>query len=223
MFVIRNKVKLKIPNGWHELPWIKGLYIFQHPNISDVELMALITGVSEDEIRAVNDTGTVSKLLATYLFLGNPPDQDHPELPRCVELNGTFYHVPFTVYDDPYDFGNASVGAIEDMKAAYGEAVKGIDEPLLIDCMKSYPKIAAIYLQSLHGYDYNKAMELVKPIESLDFKTVYNIGNFFLKRLNGLRSGHLQGSSRRGIVRRKFKRAYWILMQRLVGILPWIR
>jgi hypothetical protein len=223
MFVIRKKLKLNIPQGWHELPWIKGLYLFSHPTMTDTEIMALITGVSEDEIRAVNDRGVIGKLLDTFFWISNPPNHEHPEMPKVIHLDGQYYHVPFVVYNDKFDLGNTSVGAIEDMKASIKKAIDGIPEPTLLDHMQAYPELVAIYLQSLKGYDHFKAMQLVPHVKVLDFKTVYNIGNFFLLRLSGLNNGYQNESSRANTLRRKLQRVFWILIQRLVSTLPWIR
>ena len=223
MFVIRNKLKVSITNGWHELPWLKGLHLFTNPHMSDVEIMALLTDKSEDEIRAVNDTDVITKLLNTFFWIGNPPDYHNPELPKVVKVGEQVFHVPFVVYNDKFDLGNTSVGAIEDMKATIKRVTEGIETPSVLEYMQAYPEMVAIYLQSLKGYDYNKAMAMVEDVKQVDFKTVYNIGNFFLWRLGGLRNGfHLKLSQQNTLIV-KLQRAYWILMQRLVGILPWIR
>lgn len=220
MFVIRNKVKLKVPAGWHEVPWKVGFELFKNPNHSDVEIMSMLTGVSENEIRSVNDKGVISKLLNTFLFLQCPPSRENVELPKVVKIKDEFYHLPFVVYNDPYDLGNATIGAVEDIKVAFSSAIKDIEEPRMIDYMSAYPTVCAIFLQTIKGYDYDKAMKLVSDCEELDFKTVYNMGNFFLNRLQSLRSGYQIKLYLANTIRKKLWRAYWILTQRLASMLP---
>jgi hypothetical protein len=220
MFKLSNKLKLNIPNGWHEIPFKIGIELMENPNYNDVEVMALITGVDADTIRAQTSYTTVSQLLTSFTYLQELPNPKYPELPKVVNVAGETYLIPFVTYNDKVDMGNCSIGAIEDIKAHVKANTD--EDSIQLDVIRLYPVITAMYLQSLKGYSRSKALELSKHVDSLDFKTVYNIGNFFLLRQNGLTTGSHLSHLKQNIVVKKLRRVWYNWTQRLVSILPLI-
>jgi hypothetical protein len=123
-------------------------------------------------------------------------------------------------YGDVFDLGQASVIQVEHMQSELGK-IKLDDN---IQVMQLFPVVCAIYLQPIitgEAYNYNKAVKLVPELEKhLDYKTIMNMGSFFLTRLaallDGLKVRSLSPYSRR----RKAKLVFTNLVQRLVSMLP---
>jgi hypothetical protein len=127
--------------------------------------------------------------------------------------------MPYVVYSDSNDLGESTVGQVEDMQ----ELIKVENPQTDIEAIQLYPKICAIYLQPImlfEKYDYKKALKYAETVEKeIDFKTVINMGAFFFKRLHDLLTGLSHNAPKTNRLKKKLKRAYGNLVQRLDSML----
>lgn len=216
----KNKLRVKVPNSWHTVPYHKALTIWQNPDMSDAAVFALLSGVSEEEIRDNLPIEPLSIWALTFTYLNQVPEIKVPELPNEVWLDGKRKILPHVVYNDPTDMGKCTVGMIEDMKHILNQASKNIESDSFA-LHKIFPELCAIYLQPLYNrgnYDYDQAQRLIPASKELDTMTVLNLGFFLLTKLAVLRSGHLQKWQNINLIKRKLMRVCYSLTQRLASI-----
>lgn len=231
-FKLGKRKLIHMPSGWHEVPYYKGLQIFED-ELNEVETMALLTYSNIEDIRDATDTESIYYLMSAFMFLRETPrGLDNPQLPNSINLNGNHIIFPYVITQDTFDLGNASVGQIKDMEMVLvnmgtefreDEEEENKDRPFTeLETIKMCPAICAVYIQKLidKKYDYKKAMKLADKISKhLSFKEVLHIGYFFLKRLADLNDGSKTGFQKRHSILKKLRQVLMNLMRRLVSIL----
>lgn len=217
----KKKLKITLPDGWHHVPYNSAIKL-KKGGLNSVQILSILSGVSEQKIKDSTDLTTIYHLTGTMLFLNTWPVKKEPEFPKQV-----FGHrLPWVSYYDNFDLGGCNVEQVADMQQYITSKQKELKEEDLtdLDVVKMFPVVCAIYLQPIvqgEKYDYNKALKYANVIESkLDFKTVYNMGAFFLKKLNALINGYQIESPNQNTLKKRFKLAFMNLVQRLVSILP---
>ena len=217
----KKKLQITIPKGWHEVSFDNAIKL-KEEDLTPVQILSLLSGVSEEKIKNSTDLTTIYYLANSVLFLNSWPLKKEPEFPKQV----LGHKLPWVSYYDKFDLGGCNVEQVADMQAFITNQHKEIGQDNLtdLDVVKMFPAICAIYLQPIihsETYDYDKAILYSRVIKStLDFKTVYNMGAFFLMKLQGLINGSDKELQKQNTLRMRFKRAYWNLVQRLVSILP---
>ena len=224
----KNKLRVSLPSGWHEVPFDKGVTILEG-EMSEVEIMSLLSGVDKKELEESTDFETIFYLMNAYTFLKTLPDLTTPQIPRSVKFNNDIVIFPHVIYSDKFDLGKISVGQIKDMEMVitnmlYQIGEDGIEkkEVTNFETIRICPYLVAIFLQKVidKKYDYDKAMKMVDEVSrQLSFKEVIHMGYFFLQRLSVLRLGSRKGSLKLGSMKRRFRRALMSLMQRM-GLTP---
>lgn len=214
---IGKKLDLKVPDGWHEVSFNTALKLFRSPELKDYEILALLCDVPVEAVRNSTDLENVSMYVNSLLFLKSLPIKNNPEFPNRVNK----HILPWVNYSDKFDLGKCTVGQVEDMK--YLIANKGSEE---IDQLESCIDLVSIYMDGIENkeYDYSRAISNVKRYgDEIDFKTVLNMGLFFLMRLSALSNG----SASRWLKVPTLARRSWLVfmswVQRLVSMLPSIR
>jgi hypothetical protein len=210
---------LKLPNGWHEVPFVTALELLTQ-DLSDLDVICKLSGIPKSKLEESTDLETIFYLRQSLLFLQSDPSAKNPEFPKSVTYKGIKHQLPWINYGDVFDLGQASVIQVEHMQSELGK-IKLDDN---IQVMQLFPVVCAIYLQPIitgESYNYNKAIKLAPEIEKhLDYKTVTNMGSFFLMRLAGLLGGLKNKSLSPFSRKRKVRLVFTNLAQRLVSMLP---
>jgi hypothetical protein len=226
-FKLGKKKSISMPSGWHEVPFKKGVKIFEE-ELNEVETVAMLTDSNVEDIRDATDPESIYYLLSAFRFLRDiPHGLDRPQLPNSIKLSGNHIIFPHIIEQDKFDLGRSSVGQIKDMEMVLvnmgAEFKEDQDRPFTqLETILMCPPICAIYIQKLidKEYDYNKAMKLSEVIkEELSFKEVLHIGYFFLKRLADLNDGLKKDSQIIRSTLRKLKRGLMNLIRRMGSIL----
>lgn len=214
-------LRFTLPSGWHEVPYIKGLQIISSKK-KDLEVMALLmkdldgNDISLDKIKSSTDLTTIHYVKESLLFLKELPIKKYPEFPKKV----FDIELPYVNYADHFDLGQCTVGQVEDMKSKLKNKKFKND----IETIEIFPVLCAIYLQPIidnSNYDSKRINKITEKIEKeLDFKTVINMGNFFLQRLHVLVNGQMKELRRAHSLRMRLRLAFSNLLQRLVSLLP---
>lgn len=222
-----NGKSIEMPTGWHDVKYKDAIHILEN-NFDTVKIFSLFSGIPEDEVKELNKKDDIYHFLKGFPFLNRLPAQEVPSIPRSIKYKGVFYLFPHVFLDDAFDFGEISVGQIEDMKLTItnmmkefkGDEVRDVTE---MEVLKIFPPVVAIYLQAMieKKYNYNRAMKMADELQGdLSFKEVVYIGNFFLLKLGGLITGLAKGSQRGNWMKRKSRLVFKTLMQRLASMLP---
>jgi len=223
-----DKKVINMPSGWHDVPYYKGVQIFES-ELNDVEKLALLSDSNVDDIRNATDTESIFYLMSAFTFLRQAPrGLESPQIPNSINLNGNHIIFPHVIHGDKFDLGNASVGQIKDMEMVLvnmgtefreDEEEENQDRPFTeMETIKMCPPICAIYIQKIidKEYDYEKAMKLSDEISQyLSFKEVLNIGYFFFKKLIDLSDGKTKDLQNHLSITRKLRRGLMHLMNRL--------
>lgn len=189
-----NGKKVKLPDGWHDVSFNDGMRIIEE-EMNNVEIFSLLSGISIKEIREMKGYEDVYYFMEGFPFLKKLPDMQ--ELPMSVTIDGKFVHIPFADNDDLFDFGDCSVGQIEDMKqiirSKTKEWIDGEERELTpVENINLMPYIVSIYLNGLTGeYDYKESVGVYtkKIKEQISLKYMISMGGFFLIRLANSKSG----------------------------------
>ena len=202
VFTKKKKLEIPLPQGWQDVPFDVGFRVKTKP-MNDIELLSSVSGVDVSDLRKSTDLETIHHLTKSLLFLNDWPQNETPEFPR--EVKGK--PLPYVNKKDKFDLGGCEVGQVEDMKALIQETVN--DNLTDWDIINIYPKFCGIYLQPiLQGkeYDYESAMYYSKQLrKELDFKTVVNMGAFFLWRLSDLVNGSQNDKPKLSTLLRKLR------------------
>ena len=226
----KQHFEFEVPDGWHEVSFSHAYQILTQ-KFTDVELLALLSNKLVSDLRKVTDLEAIRYLIDSLTYLQRLPVKKNPEFPKTVtrlshdpdhseveEL--TEIALPWLNYYDDFDLGGCSVGQVEDMS----QVIKDRNAQTDLEVIEIYPKIVAIYLQPLFqpkDYSYVMAMKFAQTVEEdIDFKTVYNMGLFFLTRLSGSIAGSQNGSLPARSMKTKSVRALGGWVQRLVSMLP---
>ena len=217
-----NGKKVSMPDGWHDVKFSDGFKIVKD-QLNEVQTFALLSGMSVKKVRGLNKNEDIFYFVQGYPFLYSNPFNDTPSMPQSIKYKGDRIHFPFVMDSDPLDLGDCSVGQVEDMKALIATKIKEIgneeDEELSnIDVLSIIPFIVSIYIQPfIDGeYDYKKAMLLVDDLKkNLSYKDMIHIGNFFLKRLQGLTNGLMKGWKKP----HQMKRLFLLVLKKLQKLL----
>ena len=188
-----------MPDNWADVSYGDAMNIIEN-NLSEVAIFGLFAKMSKKEVRNLNGDD-VKYFLDGFPFLRSTPMDDTPDIPMSIMWKGVRRFFPHADLKDELDFGETSVGQIEDMKQVITSASKLLiveegDVMANIDLIKMMPSIVAIYIQPfINGeYDYKKAMNIAKEIETeLSFKETVLMGNFFLYKLTTSTSGLMKG------------------------------
>jgi hypothetical protein len=194
---IINGKKFDMPDGWHDVSFKNGIRIIKE-NMNEMQIFSMFSNIPLKEIRELNSSNDIYYYLQGFPFLRTLPVSDNPQIPRSVKYKGERYSFPHVLLNDEYDFGNTSVGQIEDMKAIIAkmnkEFIKDEDRVLTnLEVFEIYSYVVAIYLQPIieKNYSYARAMRMVEFIENeLSFKEVMNMGAFFLTKLTHSINGY---------------------------------
>lgn len=212
----KTKLEIPLPEGWHDVPFNVGFDILINANnYDDIKILSLLSGIPMETLRKETDLETIHYVLNSLLFLSSPSYKKYPEFPKSVQG----VDLPYVNYSDSFDMGKCEVGQVEDMKALISKHNPKTDH----DVISLYPKLCAIYLQPVlkfEDYDYDKSMCLVDEYSEIDFKTITNMGAFFFRRLNGLTFGLPKRWQKLHSLKRKSKRVFGNLAQRLASMLP---
>ena len=217
-----NGKAVSMPDGWHDVKFIDGFKIVKD-QLNEIEVFALFSGMSVKKVRGLNKNEDIFYFLQGYPFLYKNPVTDNPVMPQSIKYKGDRIHFPFVMDSDPLDLGDCSVGQVEDMKALIATKIKELDkeddaELSIIEMISIMPFIVSIYLQPFidGDYDYKKAMLLVDDLKNnLSYKDMIHIGNFFLKRLQGLISGSMKGWKKP----LRMKRLFLLVLKKLQTLL----
>ena len=217
-----NGKSITMPTGWHDVKYKDAIHILES-DLNMVQIFSLFTGITEDEVKSMKGDKEISYFLEGFPFLKRLPVQDTPQIPRSIKYKGSRYFFPHVFFEDQFDFGETTVGQIEDMKAIIQKMSKeflGDEERDLnyVEVMKIYPYIVAIYIQPIieKEYNYKRAIKMSGEIPlELSFKEVVYMGNFFLLKLGDSMTGLRKGSRRLNWMKKKLKQAYRILATRL--------
>jgi len=224
----KTKKVINMPSGWYEVPFYKGVEIFEG-KLNDVEILALLADSDVDDIRNATDTESIFYLLSAFRFLRELPQSlKRPHMPKSINIDDNHVIFPHVIYGDKFDLGNACVGQITDMEMILlnmgtefreDEDEENKDRPFTeLETIKMCPPICAVYIQKIidKAYDYEKAMKLSKNIEKhLSFDMTLNIGYFFLKKLIDLNDGKKADLQKHLSIARKLRRGLMNLMSRL--------
>ena len=222
-----NGKSISMPTGWHDVKYSDACNIIDN-NLNPVQIFSLFSGIDEQEVERLNREDDIYYFLKGFPFLEKMPIEDKPAIPRSINYKGERVIFPHVIFNDPYDFGNTTVGQIEDMKAVISKKVKDIvgDEERDINNMELltvYPYVAAIYIQPIieNEYNYNRAMKMAKELrDEMSFKEVVYMGNFFLMKLGSLVSGSKRGLLQRLWTVKKLRRGYRRLTNYLDSMQP---
>ncbi len=221
-----GKTSIKMPTGWQEIPFDKGLKIIEG-DLDSIQAIALLTNKTEKEIRQATDAETIYYFASAFSYLSELPTKLN-EFPKSIQLGVDKILFPFVSYYDEFDLAKAEVGQVEDMQAILikmsSEFTDGEERVLTTkEIIKICPYIVALYIyRFLHSeYDGEKALLMVDRVKTeLSTKEVLSMGYFFLKRLPGLMSGQTARWRKYNSLPQRLKRALLNLMQRLVSMLP---
>lgn len=216
-----NGKETPMPDNWADVSYKDAMNIIEN-NLSEVEIFGLFAKMSDKEVRELNGDD-VKYFLYGFPFLRSTPMDDTPDIPMSIMWKGVRRFFPHADLKDDLDFGDTSVGQIEDMKQIITSASKELiveegDTLTNIDLIKMMPSIVAIYIQPfINGeYDYKKAMVISKEVESeLSFKETVLMGNFFLYKLTTSINGLKKESRILKWIKRSWTQAYRILTRRL--------
>ena len=213
----KSKLKINLPDGWHEVSFNLGLKIVSQKINDPLKLMSLFTKYSEEKLKQSTDLETIYLMMDTLLFLKQDPIKNLPEFPyKVLDID-----LPWVSYHDSFDLGGCSVGQVEDMKAYIQNNLPKDSKD--VDVLEISLALVAIYLDpylNKSDYDYNRAIKSISSLgDKLDYKTVINMGGFFFEKLKGLTVGQVRGLKRRDTIRRKLTLVFRNLLQRLVSIL----
>lgn len=213
-----------MPSSWQDVNFKTAIKILSS-KLSEIQVMSLLSGVPEDELKESTDLETIYNFIGAFTFLTRlPANVENPEMPNSVKFGDRVVIFPHVLYADKFDLGKCSVGQIKDMEMVIAQKTKEITNGKRslteLELMTIMPFVVSIYFQALidHKYDYDKAMKLVPEIEEkLSFKEVINMGYFFFRRLIVLNNGLSKGHPRQSLMIRKLKRVFWNLTQRLAS------
>lgn len=224
---------VKLPSNWSEVPFHKGLKIFEG-ELNEIEILALLSDREPEEIRKSTDIETIFYLINAFTYLGKLPDELN--FPYSAKTKDDILLFPNVDLDNKFDLGECSVGQVEDMQSiivkectTYAKDDKDEDgnstgkptdeesKQMFSESMKAIPAIVSIYIQKIIDgeYDGKKALARVSEVEQMSFKDVYVIGSFFLQRLVGLRGGQVKELHQRNTVLKRLKRGLTGLTRRL--------
>lgn len=216
-----NGKKTPMPDGWHDVKYCDAINIIEN-NLNDTEIFGLFAKMSKKEVRELNGKD-VRFFLDGFPFLKSLPIEDKPDIPISVNWKGSKLFFPHVMLNDEYDFGETSVGQVEDMKQVITSTTKQLiveedDKLTNLDMIRMMPMIVSIYIQPfINGsYDYKKALNVCEDLKKeMSFKEVCYIGNFFLIKLTGSINGLKKESLILKWIKRKLMQAYRILIKRL--------
>lgn len=219
--------KIQFPDGWHDVPYDKALKIIEG-TLSDVEVFSLLTGMDKDRLLRLEKPKDVEIFMYGFPFLYGLPINDHPQIPITFKYGDQRYSLPHVLFNDPYDFGNCQVGQIEDMKAIIRKKIKeyvGDEEREMtnMEQIKLMRYVVAIFVQKIMDkeYSYDKSMKIADELGSnMSFKDVVSMGNFFLRKLIGLKSGSSMVWLHRLWIVKKLRRVQKRLINYLDSMLP---
>ena len=229
----------KLPNGWHEVSWIKGFHILSKADtLTDLDVLSILSEDNDGkqiplkEWKRQTNLETIDYLISSLTYLKDLPIGKYPEFPRAIldPETGHQADLAWVNYYDRFDLGGCEVQQIEDMKQVWAD----LNPQTEIEVYELYPKFCAIYLQPMlnpvrdaegkvsedGAYDYQLAMMYEKKINDLDFKTVLNMGAFFLQRLIDLHSGSKSAWQKPYSVLKRLRQVLGGWLQRLVSMLP---
>ncbi|NRA94436.1 MAG: hypothetical protein HRU26_17525 [Psychroserpens sp.] len=210
----KTKLEIPIPDGWHEVSFEKGFQIVS-TEMKDIDVLSLISGIPVKTLNEQTDLESISYFVNSLLFLKTLPLKRNPEFPSKV--NGV--ELPWINYGDKFDLGKCTVEQVEEMKQLIRETNPKND----IETFEIFPTLCSIYLYPIltnKPYDHDEAFNYVPKVEQIDFKTIINMGSFFLLKLSVLESGQANEWQIHRTAWRKFKRALSRLTQRLVFMAP---
>lgn len=213
-----NGKKVSLPDGWHDVPFYKGLEIMKS-NSEKIDAFCIITGLDKSFVRSLKDPSSIEYLMGTFLFLKDYTFK--AEMPLSIIYDGDIIHIPNVDHDNPFDMGQAEVGQIEDMEVIIRSELKDVENIDAIRTVEIMPKIISIYVQKLidKHYDHRKAMSIVKTIEqTMSFKDVMCMGYFFLQKLKDYTNGFQSNYRKSSWMKRKLKQASTILTNHLVSM-----
>lgn len=211
-----NGQSITMPTGWHDVRYNDAMNILEN-QLNDVQVFSLFSGLSEKEVKNLNKEKDIYYFLQGFPFLNKLPIDIKGALPQTIKYKEARYELPYALPDDPYDFGDASVGQIEDMKAIMTKMVTefldGEERGLTnLEVFKIYPPLVAIFLHPiLEGseYDYKASQKLADRIQKeLSFKEVVYMGAFFLMKLSVLINGSKKGLQNQHWMKRKWQQGY---------------
>lgn len=190
-----NGQLFRFPDGWHDVPFNVGRRIL-NGELEGVELFSALSGVDVKSIETSDAPEVIEKFLYGFPFLATLPTEDFPEIPISITIDGHNIYFPHVKDGEPFDFGKATVGQIEEMDNVIQKHYKKKDNDKglsLVEQMEIMPLVVAMYVQPfVQGteYDTKKANKLAKVIESqCSVKEVVNIAQFFFRKLYPSKDG----------------------------------
>ncbi len=196
MQVTFQQKQYTIPTGYNTLSW--GKYIEVQDAILQMELVSRVLGIPYDEFLLCNDIKGLSELNAVLAFLKVAPVIDNK--PYLITVDG---HVVMT----PKSLDKVTFAQYQDIALIMGKEEMASDEKITtivaIASMKDY----------FGAYDSDKLEAMTATIKQCTVQSVLDTYTFFLRNLNGSKSGILPTSSKWAILKRKL----WQALKSLSG------
>lgn len=211
----KSNLSFTLPSGWHDVPFNKAFEIITQ-DLTDLQIISILTGHSVKLLKQSTDLETIHYLKQSLLFLNEDPIKKNPEFPvKCMGKP-----LPYVNYADKFDLGKVTVGQVEDMQAEIAKVDQEDEQGIL----QVFPVIIAIYMQPIYNnkpYDYDEAIGMVKDVEEqVDYKTMINMGSFFLRKLAGWSTGQKNSLQKVLSPLLKLKQVFSNYLQLLVSMLP---
>ena len=109
-----------MPSNWSEVPYWKGIKIME--GMSDIEAIALLSNRNIEDVRGSTNANDLHYFLSAFTFIKKPPRVN--EFPLSVKIGNERLIMPYIDEHDSFDFGEISVGQVEDMQAVIFEKSK---------------------------------------------------------------------------------------------------
>ena len=105
-----NGKKITMPTSWADVSYNHALKIFEE-SLTDLEVFSLFSGIPMNEVKKLK-AEPIYYFMQSFLFLKEIPNTDIPQIPRSVKIGDQRRVMPFAMFKDEFDLGQASVDQV---------------------------------------------------------------------------------------------------------------